>query len=129
MPVTLPTAFGTQTRRTGVTHLLDGVPTVPPSSHELLPRHLPDGGSVVIDIGPVGLWTALLDAHPATRVCELGAELEAMGWPCLWRPETAGRDDPADGPVGRYFWVSLAPTIACATASRAIGTRNGEQLT
>jgi hypothetical protein len=28
-----------------------------------------------------------------------------------------------------YFWLSLEPTTACAAASRAIGTRNGEQLT
>lgn len=46
----------------------------------------------MIDIGPVGLWTALLDAHPTPRVRELGVELEEMGWPCLWRPETSGRD-------------------------------------
>ena len=45
-----------------------------------------------IDIGRVGLWSALPDAHPTSRVRELAAELEAMGWPCLWRPETAGRD-------------------------------------
>jgi probable F420-dependent oxidoreductase len=46
----------------------------------------------MIDIGPVGLWTGLLDAHPSSRVKELAVELEEMGWPCLWRPETAGRD-------------------------------------
>ena len=46
----------------------------------------------MIDIGPVGLWTGLLDAHPTSRVRELAVELEEMGWPCLWRPETSGRD-------------------------------------
>ena len=46
----------------------------------------------MIDIGRVGLWTGLLDAHPTTRVRELAVELEEMGWPCLWRPETSGRD-------------------------------------
>lgn len=46
----------------------------------------------MIDIGPVGLWTGLLDAHPTTRVRELAVELEEMGWPCVWRPETSGRD-------------------------------------
>ncbi|MFZ9016969.1 MAG: TIGR03620 family F420-dependent LLM class oxidoreductase [Ilumatobacteraceae bacterium] len=45
-----------------------------------------------MDIGPVGLWTGLLDAHPTSRVRELAVELEEMGWPCLWRPETSGRD-------------------------------------
>jgi probable F420-dependent oxidoreductase len=46
----------------------------------------------MIDIGRVGLWTFLLDRHPTSRVLELAAELEEMGWPCLWRPETTGRD-------------------------------------
>jgi probable F420-dependent oxidoreductase len=46
----------------------------------------------MIDIGRVGLWTGLLDAHPTARVRDLVQELEAMGWPCLWRPESSGRD-------------------------------------
>ncbi len=46
----------------------------------------------MIDIGRVGLWTFLLDSHPTARVRELAQELEAMGWPCLWRPESTGRD-------------------------------------
>ena len=46
----------------------------------------------MIDIGRVGLWTFLLDTLPSQRVRELAVELETMGWPCLWRPETAGRD-------------------------------------
>ncbi len=45
-----------------------------------------------IDIGPVGLWTFQLDAHPTARVRDVVAEVEGMGWPCLWRPETTGRD-------------------------------------
>jgi len=45
-----------------------------------------------IDIGRVGLWTFQLDAHPTARTQEVAAELDEMGWPCLWRPETAGRD-------------------------------------
>ena len=46
----------------------------------------------MIDIGRVGLWTGLIDQHPTARIRELAQELEAMGWPCLWRPEAAGRD-------------------------------------
>lgn len=45
-----------------------------------------------IDIGRVGLWTGLVDAHPTARVREVVAEIEDMGWPCLWRHETSGRD-------------------------------------
>lgn len=45
-----------------------------------------------MDIGRVGLWTFLLDEHPTTRVRELAQEIEEMGWPTLWRPESRGRD-------------------------------------
>lgn len=46
----------------------------------------------LIDIGRVGLWTGSIDTVPTSRVRELVVELEAIGWPCLWRPETSGRD-------------------------------------
>ena len=45
-----------------------------------------------MDIGRVGLWTFLLDEHPTSRVRELAQEIEHMGWPTLWRPESTGRD-------------------------------------
>ncbi len=45
-----------------------------------------------MDIGRVGLWTFLLDEHPTSRVRELAQEIEEMGWPTLWRPESTGRD-------------------------------------
>jgi len=45
-----------------------------------------------MDIGQVGLWTFLLDQHPTARVRELAQEVEEMGWPTLWRPESTGRD-------------------------------------
>ena len=45
-----------------------------------------------MDIGRVGLWTFLLDLHPSSRVRELAQEIEEMGWPTLWRPESTGRD-------------------------------------
>ena len=45
-----------------------------------------------MDIGRVGLWTSLLDQHPTGRVRDLAQEIEEMGWPTLWRPESVGRD-------------------------------------
>jgi probable F420-dependent oxidoreductase len=45
-----------------------------------------------MDIGRVGLWTFLLDEHPTSRVRDVVQEIEAMGWPTLWRPESTGRD-------------------------------------
>lgn len=45
-----------------------------------------------MDIGRVGLWTFLLDQHPTERIRDLAQEIEEMGWPTLWRPESVGRD-------------------------------------
>ena len=46
----------------------------------------------MIDIGRVGIWSGALDGHPAGKVREAVAELDEMGWPCLWIPETVSRD-------------------------------------
>ncbi len=46
----------------------------------------------MIDIGQVGIWQGVLDAHPSGVVRETVAEVEAMGWPTLWIPETVSRD-------------------------------------
>jgi probable F420-dependent oxidoreductase len=45
-----------------------------------------------VDIGRVGIWQGVLDQQPTTRVRELAAEIEEMGWPSLWLPESTGRD-------------------------------------
>ena len=45
-----------------------------------------------MDIGRVGLWTFLLDQHPTERIRDLAQEIQEMGWPTLWRPESVGRD-------------------------------------
>ncbi len=46
----------------------------------------------MIDIGTVGIWTGVLDGHPVGAVREAAAQLDEMGWPCLWIPETVSRD-------------------------------------
>ncbi|MGH1490969.1 MAG: TIGR03620 family F420-dependent LLM class oxidoreductase [Acidimicrobiales bacterium] len=43
-------------------------------------------------LGKVGLWTSLIDVHPAPVARDMAVRLEAMGWPSLWRPESTGRD-------------------------------------
>lgn len=45
----------------------------------------------MVDIGRVGLWQGL-DGYPAGQVRDTVAELDEMGWPCLWIPETVARD-------------------------------------
>jgi probable F420-dependent oxidoreductase len=46
----------------------------------------------MIDIGPVGIWQGVLDAHPSSEVRDVVAELDEQGWPILWVPETVARD-------------------------------------
>ncbi len=46
----------------------------------------------MIDIGPIGLWHGGFDGAPASQVREAVAELDEMGWPCVWIPETVARD-------------------------------------
>ncbi len=46
----------------------------------------------MIDIGKVGIWQGVLDGHPSSAVRETVAEIESMGWPTMWIPETVSRD-------------------------------------
>ncbi|WP_067464337.1 TIGR03620 family F420-dependent LLM class oxidoreductase [Actinomadura macra] len=43
-------------------------------------------------VGHLGLWTLALDAQPATRVRELAAEIEGLGFGALWIGEEFGRN-------------------------------------
>ncbi|MDA3038475.1 MAG: TIGR03620 family F420-dependent LLM class oxidoreductase [Actinomycetota bacterium] len=66
---------------------------------------------MTIDIGTYGIWTALLDLHPNTRGTEVVAELDAMGWGALWRPESSGRDPLVSAAV----WLGACDRMAIAT--------------
>lgn len=83
----------------------------------------------MIDIGPVGLWTGLLDAHPTSRTRELAIELEEMGWPCLWRPETSGRDALISCAhlLDATTTLKVATGIAQIYARHAVTARNGQR--
>lgn len=74
----------------------------------------------MIDIGRVGLWTSLLDQHPTSRVREVVAELEALGWPCLWRPEASGRD----ALVSAAHMLDATTTLRVATGIAQIQARH-----
>src|SRR5215212_6519002 len=45
-----------------------------------------------MEIGKVGIWTGQLDSQPASRAQEVVAELEALGYPAVWIPESRGRE-------------------------------------
>lgn len=64
-----------------------------------------------IDIGTWGIWTALLDMHPTTKVREVVAELDEMGWGAVWRPESTGRD----ALISSTLWLESCPRMAVAT--------------
>lgn len=83
----------------------------------------------MIDIGRVGLWTGLLDAHPTSRVRELVVELEEMGWPCLWRPETSGRDALVSAAqiLDATTNLRVATGIAQIHARHPLTTRNAQR--
>jgi probable F420-dependent oxidoreductase len=74
----------------------------------------------VIDIGRVGLWTSLFDQHPTSRVREVVAELETIGWPCVWRPETSGRD----ALVSAAHMLDATTTLRVATGIAQIQARH-----
>jgi len=82
-----------------------------------------------IDIGRVGLWIPLLDAHPTSRGRELAAELEAMGWPCVWRPETSGRDALVSCAhlLDATTTMRIATGIAQIYARHPLTTRNAQR--
>ena len=45
-----------------------------------------------IDLGPVGIWTGVLDQVPSARAAEFAAEIEELGYGAIWIPEAVGRD-------------------------------------
>lgn len=47
---------------------------------------------MTFELGRVGIWTGVLDAVPSARAQEIAQELEALGFPTVWIPETIGRD-------------------------------------
>lgn len=73
-----------------------------------------------VDIGRVGIWQGVLDQQPSSRVRELAAEIEAMGWPSLWLPEATGRD----AMVSSSVLLSATTTLKVATGIAQIHARD-----
>jgi len=47
---------------------------------------------VTVDIGPIGIWCGVFDAHPTSEAQAACAELESLGYSTVWLPEAVGRD-------------------------------------
>ena len=47
---------------------------------------------MTVDIGRIGVWSGVFDAHPTSAVQEACRELEGLGYSTVWLPEAVGRD-------------------------------------
>jgi len=70
---------------------------------------------VTIDLGPIGIWTASLEAHPASVAQDAAREIESLGYSALWLNETTGRDP---------FVLSSLLLAATSTLTVATGIAN-----
>lgn len=60
---------------------------------------------MTVDIGRIGIWSGVFDAHPTRDVQSACAEIESFGYSTVWLPEAVGRD----------------PFVAAATCLSATG--------
>jgi probable F420-dependent oxidoreductase len=45
-----------------------------------------------MELGPIGIWTAQFDYHPAAKIREAAGELDQLGFGAIWFPESLGRE-------------------------------------
>ncbi len=82
-----------------------------------------------VDIGRVGVWQGMLDRHSTPVVKDTVSEIEAMGWPCLWRPEALGRDPFVSAAIllGASTTLKVATGIAQITARHPMTAVAGQK--
>ncbi len=82
-----------------------------------------------VDIGRVGVWQGMLDRHSTPVVKDTVSEIEAMGWPCLWRPEALGRDPFVSAAIllGASTALKVATGIAQITARHPMTAVAGQK--
>jgi probable F420-dependent oxidoreductase len=72
-----------------------------------------------MQLGRLGLWTFQLDLQPMARSREAVAELEELGFGCIWVPEAVGREPFANASL----LLSGGSRIAVATGIASIHAR------
>ncbi|MFM7687788.1 MAG: LLM class F420-dependent oxidoreductase [Actinomycetota bacterium] len=72
-----------------------------------------------MQLGRLGLWTFQLDLQPMARAREAVAELEDLGYGCIWVPEAVGREPFANASL----LLSGGTRIAVATGIASIHAR------
>ena len=76
--------------------------------------------STAIDIGRIGIWTGVLDAHPTAAAQEAARLVESLGFATLWIPEAVGRDPF----VAAANYLSATATLRIATGIANIYARD-----
>ena len=81
------------------------------------------------DLGRVGIWTGALDAVSSSEARRIAAQLEALGFPTLWIPETVGRDPfvTATLLLGATSKLNIATGIANIYARDAVTMANTQR--
>jgi probable F420-dependent oxidoreductase len=73
-----------------------------------------------LDLGRIGIWTAVLDAVPSAEAQRLAGVIEEAGFETLWIPETIGRDPF----VSAALLLSSTSTLRVATGIANIYARD-----
>ena len=77
--------------------------------------------------GTTGLWTMTLDAQPVTSLRAIVAELDELGFPALWLPESWGREALVNASLALQAStrMTIATGIASIWARDAVAAVNG----
>ncbi len=77
-----------------------------------------------LPIGRVGIWTWTLDSQPMAASQEAVAELESLGFGCVWIPEAVGREPFASAAL----LLSATKKIVVATGIASIHARSAATM-
>ncbi|SEF22166.1 probable F420-dependent oxidoreductase, MSMEG_4141 family [Amycolatopsis pretoriensis] len=72
-----------------------------------------------VRLGRYGIWTFDFETRPASRIRESARELEELGWPALWIPETDGRE----ALTHAGFLLAATDTLTVVNGIAQIGSR------
>src|SRR5437762_12965561 len=74
------------------------------------------GRTVAARLGPVGVWNFALETLVAAREADVAQEIEAMGFPALWIPESIGSKE-AMSHAALLLQASSSMVVATGIAS------------
>ena len=85
--------------------------------------------SSLMELGPIGIWTAQLDYQPAAKAKKAAAELEQLGFGAIWFPESVGREALTNAALllGATSRIVIATGIANIYARDAVTMAAGQK--